>query len=119
MRAETGRAFGAVASSGRGRLLRRFDGERRWQNVESVTDYVVCDSPRVEMTPANPGEEKFFVGLRLTEGVRPNSDDWRRYEVPIRRFLDSGLLERADGALRLTPRGIMISNEVFQEFLDI
>ena len=103
--------FGADAHS--------FDGKQRWQNVESVTDYMGRESPREGTVPANPAEEKFFVGLRLTEGVRPDSDDWRRYGVPIRRFLDAGLLERADGALRLTQRGIMISNEVFQEFLDI
>ena len=36
---------------------------------------------------------------------------------PIRRFVDAGLLETSDGMLRLTNRGVMLSNEVFQEFL--
>ncbi len=103
--------FGADAHS--------FDGEQRWQNIESVTDYAECESPRGETVTANLAEEKFFVGLRLTEGIRPNSEDWRRYRVPIRRFLDVGLLENDSGRLRLTPRGVMISNEVFQEFLDV
>ena len=103
--------FGADAHS--------FDGKQRWQNVESVTDYVARESPRAEIMPANPTEEKFFVGLRLTEGIRPNAEDWQRYRIPIRRFLDAGLLERDGRALRLTSRGVMVSNEVFQEFLDI
>ena len=32
-------------------------------------------------------------------------------------FQDAGLLETRDGALRLTDRGVLLSNEVFQEFL--
>jgi oxygen-independent coproporphyrinogen-3 oxidase len=39
------------------------------------------------------------------------------YEGPLRRFLDEGLLETGEGRLRLTQRGVMLSNEVFQEFL--
>jgi hypothetical protein len=39
------------------------------------------------------------------------------YGEPIRRFLSDGLLEARDGALRLTDRGVLLSNEVFQEFL--
>jgi len=35
----------------------------------------------------------------------------------IRRFLDEGLLETEDGMLRLTGRGVLLSNEVFQEFI--
>ena len=62
-------------------------------------------------------EERFFVGLRLTEGIRPAPEEWQRFAAPIRRFIDSGLLETAGGILRLTNRGVMLSNEVFQEFL--
>jgi oxygen-independent coproporphyrinogen-3 oxidase len=57
------------------------------------------------------------VGLRLSEGIRPSAAEWVRFENPIRRFLDGGLLETEDGVLRLTGRGILLSNEVFQEFL--
>jgi coproporphyrinogen III oxidase-like Fe-S oxidoreductase len=62
-------------------------------------------------------EERFFVGLRLTEGIRPEPEEWQKFAAPIRRFVDAGLLETAGGVLRLTNRGVMLSNEVFQEFL--
>jgi oxygen-independent coproporphyrinogen III oxidase len=101
--------FGADAHS--------FDGARRWQNVEAVTEYVERASPAIESTPAHPREEKFFVGLRLAEGVSPTADEWRQYEAPISRFLSEGLLEKSGGTLRLTDRGVLVSNEVFQEFL--
>jgi oxygen-independent coproporphyrinogen III oxidase len=64
-------------------------------------------------------EEKFFVGLRLSGGIRPSPDEWRAFEAPIRRFVNEGLLESPGDTLRLTGRGVMLSNEVFQEFLNL
>ncbi len=92
-----------------------FDGRARIQNPESITDYIDRRAP--ESTPANAAEERFFVGLRLMQGIRPQPEEWVHFSEPIRRFTDAGLLETADGALRLTPRGVMLSNEIFQEFL--
>jgi oxygen-independent coproporphyrinogen-3 oxidase len=62
-------------------------------------------------------DERFFVGLRLMQGIRPTASEWRRFEEPISRFVEIGLLESASGVLRLTDRGVLLSNEVFQEFL--
>ncbi len=98
--------FGADAHS--------FDGHTRRQNPESVEEYL---SGRSEPPCESHADERFFVGLRLMEGIRPTDEEWRRFEQPIRRFVDLGLLETADGALRLTGRGVLLSNEVFQEFL--
>jgi oxygen-independent coproporphyrinogen-3 oxidase len=101
--------FGADAHS--------FDGRRRWWNVEEPAQYVERASPLAGSADANLDEERFYVGLRLSEGIRPNKQDWRRYEGPISRFLGDGLLERQGDTLRLTDRGVLVSNEVFQEFL--
>jgi oxygen-independent coproporphyrinogen III oxidase len=101
--------FGADAHS--------FDGRTRRQNPESVREYV--DTPRVESVAARLDEERFFLGLRLMDGVRPSPAEWQRFEYPIRRFLDAGLLQTESGALRLTDRGVLLSNEVFQEFVNL
>ena len=101
--------FGADAHS--------FDGTQRWQNAETAAEYMERERPVTETTPANPGEEKFFVGLRLMEGVAPTAEEWRKYEQPLSRFLREGLMEQRGGAVRLTDRGVLLSNEVFQEFL--
>jgi oxygen-independent coproporphyrinogen-3 oxidase len=99
--------FGADAHS--------FDGTMRWQNPESPADYV--NVPRDPGVPAHRESERFFVGLRLTAGIRPDPAEWQRFAEPIRRFRDAGLLESEGDILRLTNRGILLSNEVFQEFL--
>jgi len=99
--------FGADAHS--------FDGRERRQNPESVNEYL--EGRPAQATPARPAEERFFVGLRLSEGIAPEPEEWRRFEAGIRRFLDDGLLETEGARLRLTDRGVLLSNEVFQEFL--
>jgi oxygen-independent coproporphyrinogen-3 oxidase len=100
--------FGADAHS--------FDGRFRGQNAESVEDYL-SGGGRMDQTPSLP-DERLFIGLRLSAGVRPDAEEWRRYDGPIHRFLDAGLLEIDGGVLRLTDRGVLLSNEVFQEFVD-
>ncbi len=93
----------------------------RGRNVEDVSEYVarwrdgrpVC----VERVAANTAEERFFVGLRLSEGIRPDAAERARFAAPIERFVGEGLLEENDGVLRLTGRGVLLSNEVFQEFV--
>lgn len=98
-----------------------FDGTLRWQNVETAQEYVGrwCrgEAVRTEITRPDPVEEKFFVGLRLAEGVTPDAMDWQRFGHSFDRFLAGGLMEQHGERLRLTSRGIMISNEIFQEFL--
>lgn len=105
--------FGADAHS--------FDGTKRWQNVETVQEYVARsvrgESLRLEETTPDAGEEKFFVGLRLSEGVHADQRDWQRFGPAFERFLAGGMMERSNGNLRLTPRGVMVSNEIFQEFI--
>jgi oxygen-independent coproporphyrinogen-3 oxidase len=95
-----------------------FDGVYRWQNLETAEEYCAIENPRGQKTEAHPGEEKFILGLRLREGVAPDERDWEAYGAAIRRFIHTGLLEEAGPVIRLTPRGVLLSNEVFQEFLD-
>jgi oxygen-independent coproporphyrinogen-3 oxidase len=105
--------FGADAHS--------FDGAVRGQNVESASAYVEriesAGSASMDATLANSSEERFFVGLRLTEGIQPLAEDWIRFEQPIQRFIADGLLARDGSRLRLTDRGVLFSNEVFAEFI--
>jgi len=121
--------FGADAHS--------FDGLVRRQNPETVEEYVegienltdesVCptggagESRDRSLTVAarEASEERFFLGLRLAAGIRPAPGEWVRFAQPIRRFLDAGLLETEGGVIRLTSRGVLFSNEVFQEFIGL
>lgn len=69
-------------------------------------------------------EEAFFLGLRLNRGVdlveiagefgEPAVDELRRTIASLEK---QGLLERSGDLIRLTGRGRLLSNEVFQAFL--
>ncbi len=69
-------------------------------------------------------EESFFLGLRMTRGVsvaklREQFGDQalNSCDAVIVELVADGLLEDADGRLRLTARGRLLSNEVFARFL--
>jgi oxygen-independent coproporphyrinogen-3 oxidase len=90
-----------------------FDGVSRWQNAESAAEYI--DRPgALEKTLADPVGERFFLGLRLSEGIEGS---WSPFESAIERFIRDGLLESVENRLRLTSRGVLLSNEVFAEFV--
>jgi oxygen-independent coproporphyrinogen III oxidase len=76
------------------------------------------------LSPASRHEEAWFLGLRLNAGV--NLAELRQEFGPrpvahaleaVGRLEDSGLLISDGKTVRLTSRGRLLSNEVFQEFL--
>jgi len=95
-----------------------FDGGMRWQNVESAAEYVECwksgASAVAGRTAADGVGEPYFLGLRLSEGIPAGVTEFRQ---GVERFLKEGLLEETGGRLRLTSRGVLLSNEVFAEFV--
>jgi oxygen-independent coproporphyrinogen-3 oxidase len=76
--------------------------------------------------PASQHEEAWFLGLRLNAGVRVEGLE-REFGSPmvqpalaaVSRLIGEGLLADEAGSIRLTPRGRLLSNNVFQEFLDL
>jgi len=102
------------------------------QNVESVRLATTDDYDRYLAAPewsASPVtqeqalEESFFLGLRLNRGVdleRLRADFGeavRKFDPMISELVEQGLLVRSAGNIRLTPRGRLLSNEVFGRFI--
>ncbi len=99
-----------------------FDGRYRWGNAGALDAYFTArenpgDAPS-ERTETNASEERFFVGLRLTKGIAPSDEEWSRYAEPIEKWMVAGMLERAGNRLRLADRAHLVSNEIFQEFVN-
>jgi oxygen-independent coproporphyrinogen-3 oxidase len=93
-----------------------FDGRTRAQNPDDILQYLSRGATPAESHAAG-ADEHLFVGLRLMEGVEPTREEWQRHSGGIERFVEAGLLETDGRILRLTPRGVLLSNEVFQEFV--
>ncbi|MGA9979295.1 MAG: radical SAM family heme chaperone HemW [Candidatus Sulfotelmatobacter sp.] len=69
-------------------------------------------------------EESFFLGLRLTRGVTLRAlsanfgeQDVRGFHDAIAELVQDDLMQREGDIIRLTARGRLLSNEVFEKFL--
>lgn len=98
-----------------------FDGRYRWGNADTLNTYFLerekAGAAASERTQANAAEERFFVGLRLSHGIILSAQDWAQFASPIAKWVEAGMLERVGDRLRLSNRGYLVSNEIFQEFV--
>jgi oxygen-independent coproporphyrinogen III oxidase len=98
-----------------------FNGHERWSNSDVLTAYLKQHENRNlnrrEPIRTDPSEEHFFVGLRLMSGIQPTAQEWLRFAEPIEKWLEAGMLERDRDRLRLSNSAVLISNEIFQEFI--
>ncbi len=122
--------FGAGAHS--------FQWGMRWQNVLDPREYIsILSAPEAtgfpspvaseveKITPTIEMAETIFLGLRLVkEGVsferfyrRFGMDLRELYGSQIEELVELGLLEVDDERIRLSPRGRLLGNEVFQRFV--
>lgn len=102
-------------------------GVRR-ANPRNLADYaaVVAGEALPELDVLGEREasgEAVFLALRTTAGLDTAAFESefgplsRRFGDSVRRLSDEGLLEQAGGRLRLTPRGRMLSDSVFEHFV--
>jgi len=106
-----------------------FDGvSKRWANERDTAAYVNLveknKSPVVFQEEIDPASEYIFLKLRLTEGLDVNEyqkrfkhDLQEKYKTQLYELKDAELVEIAGGNLRLTPKGMVYSNEVFRVFV--
>jgi oxygen-independent coproporphyrinogen-3 oxidase len=88
--------------------------------VKRMRQVTYVEEPRPELARA----DTLIMGLRLNEGVSlaefrrrfgPGAD--AAYAATFEEFASLGLLERANGRIRLTERGRLLANEVFVRLL--
>jgi oxygen-independent coproporphyrinogen-3 oxidase len=108
-----------------------YDGISRYANKCQISDYIEAIetdmNPRAwreEIKKTQALQETLFLGLRLTDGI-----DWHQlnskygaealsdYAVHIERLSDKGFIQWDAGRIKLTPAGMLISNEIFQHFV--
>jgi oxygen-independent coproporphyrinogen-3 oxidase len=106
-------------------------GSQRWANEAEPEAFInrlnSGQGPVAEilvLTPKQQLEEFFFLGLRERRGVnicearaRWGDDLVALWQERIERLSQQGWLEQSDGWLRLADHALLVSNEIFQEFL--
>ena len=101
--------------------------EKRWKNTESLSDYLQGDfSPKEKqaLTIQDRMEEFMFLGLRMIQGV--SVSEFERcfghsfeevYGKTAKELISEGLLLWENDTIRLTEKGIDVSNMVFAQFM--
>ena len=100
----------------------------RSKTTEDLKEYLAGkEKPETAwLSPARQHEEGWFLGLRMSAGVGVAGleQEFGRATVQqamktVEQLTNDGLLTFDGERVRLTARGRLISNEVFQEFLDL
>lgn len=106
--------------------------DRRYCNTSVMDEYLsgvqeilTLRREEEELTQQEQMEEFLFLGLRMTEGI--SQEEFRRsfgisvetvFGNAIKKHEGLGLLVTEDGRIRLTQKGISLSNQVFVDFLE-
>jgi oxygen-independent coproporphyrinogen-3 oxidase len=97
----------------------------RFSNPDNLQAYLPASPPQQTAVSSNSAlQETCFLGLRLTEGLNLRSvvaqfgEDARAVLDPtIAECIELGLMEQEREIVRLTPKGRLLSNEVFEKFI--
>ncbi len=109
-----------------------FMGRRRWKNTSLMEEYMrpireggpVPAEEEELLSPEEEMGEFMFLGLRREEGI--SAEEFEKcfglklteaFGPQLEQFERLGLLHSGKGRVRLTERGIDVSNRVFAEFL--
>ena len=105
--------------------------ETRFHNTDEMEEYlrdasnpILLRREQEKLDRQEQMEEFVFLGLRKIRGIQEEKfaemfgeDIWDCYGKNLERVIKEGLLEREEGVLRLTRKGIDVSNYVFYEIL--
>jgi len=94
---------------------------------DTLDAFTAAEMPAVErISPWAALEETFFLGLRLNGGVSLRyvencfgANAVGGFASTIEELIEAALLEPDETMLRLTPRGRLLANEVFQHFVSL
>ena len=89
-------------------------GDKRYSNICDINKYIKSNTPKEfeEYISADERKrERYMLRLRMMDGIEKEESE------KIQKLVSEGLLEEVGGRIRLTKRGIDISNYVFSELI--
>ncbi|MFH1282929.1 MAG: radical SAM family heme chaperone HemW [bacterium] len=97
---------------------------RRFRNSNDIKAYIsqaqegkFQNEDVVTITQESKNKEKFFLGLRLTEGVRCSKKEKNMLKEKLSEFMPKGLVAFKNERVALTSKGIMLANQILRELL--
>lgn len=113
--------FGAAASG--------YEDGTRYTNQSSIEHYIenpTLKASVMELSKENKIEEEIFLGFRKTEGIDTNRinekfgvDFNKNYKKIIDKYVLSKHMETTKTGYKLTLEGLLLSNDILSEFIEI
>ena len=80
--------------------------------MKSLQESIVNEARRAEYTVA-------FLGFNDEEGLPISARIPREYAKEFDKFLANGLMQKTQNGIKLTQKGILISNEILCDFIQL
>lgn len=100
---------------------------KRYTNTFNFKNYIENPTQKEYeiLSIENQIEEEIFLGLRLLKGINFNHinqkfdiDVYKKYKNEFDKHLSKGLMEKTQHGVKLTLRGILLSNEILCDFIN-
>lgn len=105
-----------------------FTGNMRYTNTFNFKNYINNPFERNYeiLNKEIQIEEEIFLNLRLKEGLdvdyinnKYNIDIYQKYKKEFDKFISLGFMEKEKNIIRLNKKGIVVSNEILCEFINV
>ncbi|MCD7739931.1 MAG: hypothetical protein LUH11_01085, partial [Candidatus Gastranaerophilales bacterium] len=106
-----------------------YENDCRYKNISDFNKYLKSPlekEEKIKMSNQEIMENEIFLALRLKEGInikrinnKFNINFEEKYNSIIQKYTNLHLLENKNGNIKLTDHGILLSNEIMSEFIEI
>ena len=105
-----------------------FLNNKRYTNTFLLSDYLKnpLNKEYESLNIKQEIEEEIFLGLRLKEGInfkelhkKYKIDIFEEYKNLFEKYISYKLMEKTQNGIKLTEKGVLVSNEILCDFIDI
>ena len=106
-----------------------YENNIRYKNTSKFSEYVINPLKKeeeIKITEQISMENEIILGLRLCNGIdikkinqKYKIDFIKKFEKIINKYLDIELIKYEKDTIRLTRKGILLSNEIMSEFIEV
>ena len=105
-----------------------FIDNKRYTNTFNLKEYNLNPTEKKYeiLSKQNQIEEEIFLGLRLSEGInfnqinkKYNIDIYKKYSKIFEKYLKDGYFIKTDNGIKFSKKGILVSNEILCEFIEV
>ena len=99
---------------------------KRYTNTFNFSEYIKNPTEKNYeiLSKQEQIEEEIFLGLRLTKGIdfnhinqKFNVNVYEKYKKEFNKYIENGLMKKTQKGVKLTQKGILLSNEILCDFI--